>query len=167
MNFGHILFSFSGRINRAKWWLAVLIMFVINIVMYIVAQILGDTVGSLVNLVVAILLLWISLAAGSKRLHDLDRSGAWLVLFVGGPILLMAAFIIYAGVTIGLEGLADVEALDMSVLTRVGGAAAIFFFLYLALVIWALVWFGCLRGTLGPNRFGPDPLEATYPPVQR
>jgi uncharacterized membrane protein YhaH (DUF805 family) len=25
--------------------------------------------------------------------------------------------------------------------------------------IWALIWFGCLRGTVGPNQYGPDPLE--------
>jgi uncharacterized membrane protein YhaH (DUF805 family) len=27
------------------------------------------------------------------------------------------------------------------------------------LFIWALIWFGCLRGTVGPNQYGPDPLE--------
>ena len=25
--------------------------------------------------------------------------------------------------------------------------------------VWALIWFGCLRGTVGPNQYGPDPLE--------
>jgi uncharacterized membrane protein YhaH (DUF805 family) len=28
--------------------------------------------------------------------------------------------------------------------------------------IWLLVWF-CMRGTVGPNRFGPDPLGAAGP----
>jgi uncharacterized membrane protein YhaH (DUF805 family) len=28
--------------------------------------------------------------------------------------------------------------------------------------IWLLVWF-CMRGTVGPNRFGPDPLDAASP----
>jgi uncharacterized membrane protein YhaH (DUF805 family) len=27
-----------------------------------------------------------------------------------------------------------------------------------AVLIWAIVELGCLRGTEGPNRFGPDPL---------
>jgi uncharacterized membrane protein YhaH (DUF805 family) len=27
-----------------------------------------------------------------------------------------------------------------------------------AIAIWAFVELGCLRGTVGPNRYGPDPL---------
>jgi uncharacterized membrane protein YhaH (DUF805 family) len=27
-------------------------------------------------------------------------------------------------------------------------------------VVWALVEIGFLRGTVGPNQYGPDPLEA-------
>jgi uncharacterized membrane protein YhaH (DUF805 family) len=28
-----------------------------------------------------------------------------------------------------------------------------------AITVWAFVELGCLRGTVGPNRYGPDPLE--------
>jgi uncharacterized membrane protein YhaH (DUF805 family) len=35
----------------------------------------------------------------------------------------------------------------------------------LAIWIWVLVWLGCLPGTYGPNRYGPDPLEASRQPV--
>lgn len=28
-------------------------------------------------------------------------------------------------------------------------------------VIWWVIEFGCLRGTIGPNRFGPDPVAPT------
>jgi uncharacterized membrane protein YhaH (DUF805 family) len=31
-------------------------------------------------------------------------------------------------------------------------------FVAFALYIWGFVEMGCLRGTVGPNRFGPDPL---------
>jgi uncharacterized membrane protein YhaH (DUF805 family) len=31
-------------------------------------------------------------------------------------------------------------------------------FVVLPALIWALIAMGCLRGTAGPNRFGPDPL---------
>jgi len=31
----------------------------------------------------------------------------------------------------------------------------------LAVTVWVIVELGCLRGTQGPNRFGPDPLEAS------
>ena len=28
-----------------------------------------------------------------------------------------------------------------------------------AITVWAFVELGCLRGTVGPNQYGPDPLE--------
>jgi uncharacterized membrane protein YhaH (DUF805 family) len=28
------------------------------------------------------------------------------------------------------------------------------------ITVWAFVEIGCLRGTVGPNRYGPDPLSA-------
>jgi uncharacterized membrane protein YhaH (DUF805 family) len=52
------------------------------------------------------------LAVSVRRLHDLDRTGWWLLIILTG---------------IGL--------------------------------ILLLIWF-CLRGTTGPNRYGPDPLAA-------
>jgi uncharacterized membrane protein YhaH (DUF805 family) len=30
----------------------------------------------------------------------------------------------------------------------------------LAISIWAFVELGCLRGTAGPNKYGPDPLAS-------
>jgi uncharacterized membrane protein YhaH (DUF805 family) len=38
-----------------------------------------------------------------------------------------------------------------------------FFILHLisfGITVWAFVELGCLRGTMGPNRYGPDPLSA-------
>jgi uncharacterized membrane protein YhaH (DUF805 family) len=39
-------------------------------------------------------------------------------------------------------------------------SGAIIWALGFAVLVWAFVELGCLRGTLGPNRFGPDPLVA-------
>ena len=36
MDWGHLFFKFSGRINRAKFWIAALIYFVINVVLTII-----------------------------------------------------------------------------------------------------------------------------------
>ena len=40
-----------------------------------------------------------------------------------------------------------------------GTTAVIIGLLLFILWVWALIWFGCLRGTVGPNQYGPDPLE--------
>jgi uncharacterized membrane protein YhaH (DUF805 family) len=72
---------------------------------------------------------------GIKRLHDRDKSGWWLLVFYVLPGVLN---------TIG-ESLA---------------AGWIFSLASFAVSIWALVELGFLRGTAGPNRYGPDPLAS-------
>ena len=158
INWGHLLFSFSGRINRAKWWLTVLVYIIIGVVGAIIAAVVGETLGNLVTLVAFIPQMWIALAAGAKRLHDLNRTAAWLVLFVLGPIVLGIVFFVVAGMDV-LATLAAGGSLDTATLARIGTAAIIVSLLGLILFIWWLIWFGCLRGTVGPNQYGPDPLE--------
>jgi uncharacterized membrane protein YhaH (DUF805 family) len=160
----HLLFGFSGRINRGRFWLGVLLWIVFWIIAFIVILVAGLAIlgvnitnGSLPNTdepakivklildyVVLFILLaafsiasWVSgLAIGIKRLHDRDKSGWWIVLFYVLPPFL-------AGGGNQTEGGTS------------GGLALISAVLY----IWGLVWLGFLRGTRGPNRFGPDPLH--------
>lgn len=94
----NLLFGFSGRIGRAKWWLGQLA----NLGVLIAgAIILATTVdpeqlrrqdfsGSamLVLLAVVALAFWINAATTVKRFHDRDKSGFWffivLVPYIGG-----------------------------------------------------------------------------------
>src|SRR5690242_13236538 len=161
----HLFFGFSGRINRGKYWLALVIWILIWIVaigafllwwLAIFDRNLQD--GSLPSpddfdafwrmvrdygvlsliIFVFVIVSWVSaLAIGVKRLHDRDRSGWWIVLFYFGPALLQAA-----------QNSAESGTLA-SILLGLGA---------FAVSIWALVEFGFLRGTRGPNRFGADPL---------
>jgi uncharacterized membrane protein YhaH (DUF805 family) len=159
MNWGHLLFSFSGRINRAKWWLTILVMIIIYVVLIIGPQLASQ--GALVAvlaLIGAVLYFWIYLAAGAKRLHDLNRSGAWLVFFIGAPIVLTIVFFVMAWAAIGPAIMAG-QMPGEAELLRAGGIFAIFGLIGLGFFIWWLVWFGCLRGTVGANQYGPDPLE--------
>jgi uncharacterized membrane protein YhaH (DUF805 family) len=41
-----------------------------------------------------------------------------------------------------------------------GDASFVFSLAGFAISIWACVELGCLRGTAGPNRYGPDPLAS-------
>jgi len=149
MNFGQLLFGFKGRINRGKYWLAVLIFVIVSLVMATIGYFAEEaTAFQLLNLVVSIGVLVSSIAVGIKRLHDRDKSGRWLLLFYLVPSLLFGI-----GAVIFLYGVGD-EALG----GMIGGG--IVYILGLAVLIWAIVEMGCLRGTLGPNRFGPDPLVA-------
>jgi uncharacterized membrane protein YhaH (DUF805 family) len=81
---------------------------------------------------------WISaFAIGVKRLHDRDRSGWWILLFYVAPSVLGGAG----------------NTTDGALASGILGLAALVFSL------WGLVELGFLRGTVGPNRFGLDPLQ--------
>jgi uncharacterized membrane protein YhaH (DUF805 family) len=41
---------------------------------------------------------------------------------------------------------------------RIEGGGILLHLVSFAITIWAFVELGCLRGTIGPNRYGPDPL---------
>lgn len=142
MDLGSLLFSFQGRINRAKYWLAVLIFFVVGIILAIIGFIIGHGgVYQLLSFVVDVAIFIAGLAVSAKRLHDHDKSAWWLLLFNVAPALLAATGIALA---IGSSSWAP---------------ATIFGLAALAIVVWAFVLLGCLRGTVGPNSYGPDPLK--------
>ncbi len=138
MPISQLLFSFRGRLNRQPYWLTSIAILLLIVVLVAVVFTLMDV--SLVLLVVLgllyIPLLWIAFALGAKRLHDRDKSAWWLLLFYILPSI--------------LSNLSD----------QAGGLGILLLLIGLALSIWAFVELGCLRGTVGPNRFGPDPLQA-------
>jgi uncharacterized membrane protein YhaH (DUF805 family) len=77
----------SGRATRPEfWWF-----FLFQILVSIVASVLGDMVSSLVSLA----LLLPALAVGARRLHDIGKSGWWqlISLTVIGILLLIYWFV--------------------------------------------------------------------------
>ena len=123
----NLLFSFQGRVNRAKFWLVALGIFVVEVIVF--AAILGGAATSgdpeqiaaavgpfagIIILVFGVIATWISIVVAVKRYHDRNKSG-WWVLIVFVPVI--------------------------------GG-------------LWYLIECGFLRGTPGPNNYGPDPLVA-------
>ena len=73
-----------------------------------------------------------------KRLHDRDKSAWWYLLYGIAPFgfFLLAIYLWTA---------------------RVLEAASILFVLSFVGLIWAIIELGFLRGTAGPNRYGPAP----------
>jgi uncharacterized membrane protein YhaH (DUF805 family) len=136
MERAHIWFSFKGRINRAKYWLVLLVssaIFMTVLLSAITAQ--SWALGVLVGLLI-IPSLVSSLAVTVKRLHDREKSAWWLLVFYLLPAL--------------LDGIAKVA----------GNADFIFLFASFVFSVWALVELGCLRGMIGDNQYGPDPLTS-------
>ena len=93
-----LLFSFQGRVNRAKWWLVGIASSVVfGVVFAIVMALFGggtdpttgmpsfSAIGGILMAIAYIVLLWIGLAISVKRCHDRNRSG-WFVLLGFVPI---------------------------------------------------------------------------------
>ncbi len=150
------LFSPRGRISRSQYWLRyVLPVAAIGLVLQIAIVASGEDkpVGKVFEAISNIFLLvtlWPGIAILVKRIHDRDKPG-WLVfvLYVPLAIFLVAA----AGTLIAL--IAEVEAALFAIV-----ATAILATVVLGICIWFFVEFGCLRGTIGANRYGPDPVRS-------
>jgi len=96
----------------------------------------------LFSLVFGVLFLYPAVALMVKRLHDRDRP-AWLAGLFLAPNLIKNVTDV-----IGVTG----DRLAPNILdVTLGGLAFVF-------GIWAFVELGCLRGTVGTNQYGPDPL---------
>jgi uncharacterized membrane protein YhaH (DUF805 family) len=145
MNLMKIFFSFRGRANRAAFWLVSVTWFVVAPVLYYAWTASGgpelsfdvNRLADAAFIVLAIAVLTSCFAIGVMRLHDRNKSAWWLALFYFCPPV--------------VETLASLNALD---------SAMVFLnILSLAITLWAFVELGFVRGTFGPNRYGPDPMD--------
>jgi uncharacterized membrane protein YhaH (DUF805 family) len=138
--------TFAGRAPRAEYWWFYLATIVVQIPLSIVDQALADwgPLSSLFSLLV--LVPW--LAVSVRRLHDINRSGWWLLAF----FLVIVAIVVAAVSTMGLSLQAADSAPTGSLLViLLVGMLAMF-----ALGITIFV-FSVTPGTQGTNDYGPDP----------
>lgn len=138
-----LLFDFDGRISRTSYWIAWLAQIIVSILLVPIFMLLGwiPLLPIVLMLIVWLLMLNASIAVGRKRLHDRGKSGWWLLVFLGVPIVL--------------------EVLQRWVIRDVAGLELV----TLAIFVWMIVELGCLQGTVGPNAYGPDPLADSSVPA--
>src|SRR5262245_2815185 len=110
MDWGHYLFSWRGRIDRAKWWLWVLLYVIVAIVLAFVAWATNNSIpAGILQLIFFVLVIVTSLAVTAKRCHDRNRSAWWILVFnllpgVLAGIGVAAIFASYSCGTVGSEG---------------------------------------------------------------
>lgn len=144
MDFGYILSSTQGRIPRSQWWAGLLVLIVIGVVLaLIIGWVLGPTMIALIaTLVLQVILLYPSYALSAKRFQDRNKPGGLALIGIGLGVAQTLARLV------GLSNPFNPTAVD--------------WILNIALLIvgiWYLIELGILRGTVGPNQYGPDPLE--------
>lgn len=99
--------------------------------------------------VLVMIYLWLAqLSVTIRRLHDINRSGWWILMPTAVSIAAGVAMVVFTGLALVNAGM----------LVMVLAAAAVPLLAYL----WLLVLL-CLPGTHGHNRFGPDPVPDRRP----
>ena len=163
---------FRGRACRSEYWWFVLFMVLIEIAfsfvmglfmipLIIKVQFNAESINSvqlpisIVMIVVELAFLLPSLGVLTRRLHDVNKSGWWIViLYVLDLLCLVPVFLLFT--------VADhSEQFNDKITLALVFIMSVIVILLLALAIVILVWC-CTRGTIGPNKYGPDPLEEKY-----
>jgi uncharacterized membrane protein YhaH (DUF805 family) len=151
--------SMDGRIGRQSWWIGVIVIIVVAIVLnFILGAVMGGGMPSLEQLMDPAVMMayaqkqgWISLIIGLitaypyialsvKRRHDRDNNGY-------DAIGLIVFSLLWSLVqALGFVGSTNPIYMIVSVI-------------FLIYAIYILVQLGFLKGTAGPNSYGPDPLQ--------
>lgn len=175
------LTSLEGRINRQRWWIGVVILIVVNIVIsFLILPLIGFSMmpnfaalvqdpnnvdpaaianavagtartAAWVSLVIFVIFAYPSAVLGVKRRHDKDASGidVWIFFGLNALLLLIQALGLFMTVTDFGNGIVfPTPSLPLSILQILVGIYGIYL----------LVVLGFLKGTTGPNQYGPDPL---------
>jgi len=138
--------DFSGRAQRSEFWWWVLAIWLISLVLsFVDSALFGDVVTTdtgfsastntpILSGVFGLAVLLPNLAVTARRLHDRNMSGWWMLAPYGAMALAFLMGAINAGILAAASGI---------------GAFVLVIVLFVMLI---------LKGTDGPNRFGPDPL---------
>ena len=149
MDYARTLFSFKGRINRARYLVIQLALLTVWFLLWVKAPFQQWELG----LAAAIPMIWINLATTAKRLQDRNRRGWWAIAVV---VVNRLSFLYY-GLFFGLSFGVDISIAQELLLVM--GAVGLS-----VLQTWIVVELFFLTGTEGANRFGPDPTRPVAKP---
>ena len=148
--FSEQVILFHGRYRRRKFWLLSLALPALLIFILPPLAAMSDPKGgggAVALFVMALPFLWLYGKLIAHRLHDLGWPGWWSLVFVLLPIFMFReSYAIYDRIEQSYE---VQQAFKPYVIFMLLGSFAIF--------IGGFIVVGCLRGTRGPNKYGPDP----------
>lgn len=152
MDVQQLFLSTNGRISRKTWWLGTLVMIVASIVLYFVLGLVGLGLTSAWGPLIAYaILVYPAIALGTKRRQDRDNNGMDYKIFMGVSALLTVLQAFGIGATRTDLGNGMVMMMPDPWMQGVQLVVGLF-------GLYMLVQLGFLKGTPGPNSYGPDPL---------
>ena len=157
--------DFSGRATRAEYWWWVLATFIFGMALGSVDAFINSIIdqewaSSPFATIFHLAILLPNLAVSARRLHDIGKSGwwvlVWFILAIIGWIPVVVGFILWL-LGGALKGQFDAGSFIPLI---IGGAITLL--LSLTLLLWIILWMA-RQGEGGPNRYGPDPRAVTGP----
>ena len=146
-DFASAMFSFNGRLRRQHFWISWLILLGAGVVLGWI-PILGT--------ILSLAMIWPNIAIVVKRLHDMGKSG-WFVV-VPWVANIIGFFMIVSAV--GMAIFTNPQAFEsedpsaaLSMLGSMMGGLAVMFLVNIAF----LLWIGITDSQRGDNKFGPNP----------
>jgi uncharacterized membrane protein YhaH (DUF805 family) len=146
MDYAWFLFSFKGRINRARYLVVQLALVTFWLILWLKFPFHFSSQWEALHWVVAITMIWINAATTVKRLHDRNRSGWWAVAVFAVNRLAYAYYGLFFGLYFGV----DISIAKELLLVILAVAMSL-------LQTWVIIELFFVMGTDGPNRFGSDP----------
>lgn len=151
MSFQSLFFSMEGRIGRGTYWIGLISISVVGFVAGLILwRIFGERLilsggGRFAQFVVVMALLYPGYCVMAKRFQDRNES----------PSLALA----------GIGVMAVKAVLDLFHITGdpwvPNRLDTVFLVIQVGIGLWYFVALGCLRGTIGDNHYGRDPVPAT------
>jgi uncharacterized membrane protein YhaH (DUF805 family) len=88
--------NFKGRATRSELWFFILFTILVGFVATIFDFIIGAAESSPLNTIVTLAFIIPQLSAGSRRLHDIGKSGWWQLLYLTliGSIVVFIFFVL-------------------------------------------------------------------------
>ena len=141
MDWLYLFNSFDGRINRQTFWIGIAVLLVAEITAHLAAEaIQGDRLSAIIDLAFT----YPEFAIATKRAHDRDLPIWILIVFFGGGALLDFLTV-----------------LDLTGSTEQPSVLSLFIAVpFTVLLVALMIELGLRRGTIGPNRYGPDPVAS-------
>ncbi len=169
--------STEGRISRKSWWLGIVGIVIVNLIItFLIFPLVGlggpsmqaitDAasdparlnaliMGSMqtsgwASLILFLIFAYPMYALFIKRRHDRDNNGLDAIIYLAllAVLLLVQAF----GLAYAMGEVAGIPMAQPTMIFSILGVVLLVYAIYMLVVM------GFLRGTIGPNQYGPDPV---------
>ncbi len=138
--------NFNGRSTRAEFWWAMLFVFLVSLVFRVIDVNILSTIVSLALLVP-------NLAVLTRRFHDINKSGWWVLVI--WAVEIVGAIILFTALGSALlNAESNPDNMILAVKAHIG-MVSLGYIIILAAVIWQIIW--CCKPSGPDNQYGVDP----------